>query len=92
MGLQRAWDEGIRKLEVQTDSNTTLELIQTTTAQHPHYTIVSRIRSLVEKDWQVTTKHIFKEGNAVADFLTSLGHECELGKDVISHPCLKLNY
>ncbi|CAL1378980.1 unnamed protein product [Linum trigynum] len=49
-GLHSAWETGARKVKLQTD-------------YHPHYTMVSAIHRLLERGWEVSIDHVFREGN-----------------------------
>ncbi|CAL1357025.1 unnamed protein product [Linum trigynum] len=44
-GLRLPWEEGVRKVILQTDSCTAKILIENATPQHPHYTYVAEIRA-----------------------------------------------
>ncbi|CAL1393611.1 unnamed protein product [Linum trigynum] len=50
LGLQKAWDAGIRRIEVQTDSTTVIKLIESAAAHHPHYITVRDIKNLMSRD------------------------------------------
>ncbi|CAI0461378.1 unnamed protein product [Linum tenue] len=49
-GLRVAWEKGARKVVLQTDSAAALSLFQSTTSCHPHYTMTSTIRRLLERE------------------------------------------
>ncbi|CAL1387342.1 unnamed protein product [Linum trigynum] len=82
-----AWDAGARRVEVQSDSRTAIQLLQSATEFHPHRTMISTARQLLQREWQVNIVHTFREGNFVADFLTSQGHGYPIG----NHPFLGSN-
>ncbi|CAN1189942.1 hypothetical protein LINPERHAP2_LOCUS40194, partial [Linum perenne] len=47
---------------------------------------------LLERDWEVTITHTYREGNSTADYLASFCHQFPLGVHPISiHDC-NLNY
>ncbi|CAI0475113.1 unnamed protein product [Linum tenue] len=54
--------------------------------------VVSEIRRILQRDWQVRIEHVFREGNAVADFLASTGHSIPPGVHIINQPSSMLNY
>ncbi|CAI0403203.1 unnamed protein product [Linum tenue] len=87
-----AWEEGARQVEVQTDSRTALELIRESVGTHPHHILISQIRQLLSRDWQVELKHVYREGNVAADFLASLGHSLSVGEHTITAPSPTLNH
>ncbi|KAJ1425151.1 Ribonuclease H-like superfamily [Sesbania bispinosa] len=40
---------------------------------HKHDSIITKIRDLLNRDWNVTLTHILREGNAAADYLAKNG-------------------
>ncbi|CAI0393786.1 unnamed protein product [Linum tenue] len=74
-----AWDAGARRVEVQSDSRTAIQLIQSATETHPHRMMIMTARQLIQRDWEVTITHTFREGNFTADFLASQGHDYPIG-------------
>ncbi|CAL1402632.1 unnamed protein product [Linum trigynum] len=90
-GLHCAWEMGIRKAILQTDSKTTIQLLESAATTHPHFTVVSELRQLLQKDWHVRIEHV-REGNAVADYLASIGHSRSLGVHIFLQPSSMLNY
>ncbi|CAI0376683.1 unnamed protein product [Linum tenue] len=89
-GLKCAWNLGIRKLELRTDSRTALALVTTAAPRHPHYRSVIQICRMLERDWEVRLKHTFREGNVVANFLAATEHHRPLGTHLIGSPCPEL--
>ncbi|CAI0402255.1 unnamed protein product [Linum tenue] len=69
-----------------------MELIRESAATHPHYILISQIRQLLSRDWQVEFKHVFREGIVAADFLASLGHSLSVGEHTITTPYPTLNH
>ncbi|KAJ1394706.1 Ribonuclease H domain [Sesbania bispinosa] len=74
-GLILAWSKGITYLICETDS---LEVVQSLdnymeSSMHPHKDIPSFIKKLLQKEWQVSIIHVFREANLVADKLSRLG-------------------
>ncbi|CAI0476840.1 unnamed protein product [Linum tenue] len=63
-----------------------MELIRESAGTHPHYILISQIRQLLSRDWQVVLKHVFREGNMAADYLASLGHSLSVGEHAITTP------
>ncbi|CAN1796607.1 Putative ribonuclease H protein At1g65750, partial [Linum perenne] len=87
-GIVLAWDCGIRKLRVQSDSATAVKLMSNPNqAMHQHAILIRRFQELKSRPWEVTIEHIYREANFAADFLANSGHELELGTFVFSSPC-----
>ncbi|CAI0384499.1 unnamed protein product [Linum tenue] len=63
-----------------------MELIRESVGTHPHYILISQIQQLLSRDWQVVLKHVFREGNVVADYLASLGNSHSVGEHAITAP------
>ncbi|CAI0399883.1 unnamed protein product [Linum tenue] len=91
-GLQIAWGRGCRKVALQTDSSTAISLIQSANTTHPHHTLVDFIRRLLEREWEVSVSHVFREANFVADHLASVGHSLSMGVHVLDYPGPALRY
>ncbi|CAN1280519.1 Putative ribonuclease H protein At1g65750, partial [Linum perenne] len=86
-GLQLAWDRGFRKVQLQTDSQCAVLLLQSDDhADHIHATTIQRAQELLRRDWEVRITHVFRESNHVADHLANRGHSCP----VVFH-CIKLS-
>ncbi|CAN1274381.1 Putative ribonuclease H protein At1g65750 [Linum perenne] len=74
-GLTMAWDMGARRVMVQVDSQVAIALISEKGAPcHQHAGEVITIRKLLQRDWEVTISHIYREGNQTADYLADIGH------------------
>ncbi|CAN1344914.1 Putative ribonuclease H protein At1g65750, partial [Linum perenne] len=75
VGLDVVWEVGIRKVAVQVDSRVTIALIYgVDNTLHQHASEVSSIRALLQRDWEVTISHVYREGNYAADYLADIGH------------------
>ncbi|CAL1413666.1 unnamed protein product [Linum trigynum] len=85
-GLKLAWDLGVRKVLVQSDSTTAIDLIEAASQHNPHYRHIVEIRQWLSRDWQVKLEHIFREANHTADYLASLGHSLPVGLHVFDVP------
>ncbi|KAJ1402257.1 Ribonuclease H-like superfamily [Sesbania bispinosa] len=66
---------GITFLICETDSLEVVENLNNYVESplHPHKDILSHIKELLRKDWQVSIVHVFREANMVADKLSRLG-------------------
>ncbi|CAI0430189.1 unnamed protein product [Linum tenue] len=91
-GLQIAWNEGMRRIVVQTDSQTAIKLVKEASNRHPHFILVQEARRLLAMDWQVELRHVYREGNFVADYLASAGHRIQQGVYLYDEPDSLLNY
>ncbi|CAI0540382.1 unnamed protein product [Linum tenue] len=49
-GLHIAWEMGIRKFIVQTDSKTAIQLITTARFRHPHSALILEARQMLAQD------------------------------------------
>ena len=79
-GISLAWRSGFRCVIVETDSLDAVKLIsQDSTSNHPLYSIIQSCKSLIAADWDCRVKHVFREGNRLADSLARLGHDFGYG-------------
>ncbi|CAN1266325.1 Putative ribonuclease H protein At1g65750 [Linum perenne] len=85
MGFHIAWSAGFRHIAVQSDSRVAISLIMDDgVPTHQHSGEVIIIREYLQREWDVTFSHVFREANKSADFLASLGHDRELGLHMIA--------
>ncbi|CAN1743736.1 Putative ribonuclease H protein At1g65750 [Linum perenne] len=92
-GLRIAWDNGFRRVDARTDSQAIFTLIrEDRSATHQHAVDIDKLRELLQRDWEVTISHIYREGNSVADYLATLGHDYPWGVHLISVSDCNLNY
>ncbi|CAN1805793.1 hypothetical protein LINPERHAP1_LOCUS27658 [Linum perenne] len=69
---------------MQIDFICAVKLLSTTTyLDHQHTTIVCQYRRLLERNWKVTLKHIYREANHFADVLANKGHGIDLGTHTV---------
>lgn len=81
-GLTMANEKGFTRVELRMDSQVAVDCLLGKKQGSMHGRIlVSRIRALLDLDWQVRVCHIYREANAVADGQASLG--CTHGGDLI---------
>ncbi|CAN1179262.1 Putative ribonuclease H protein At1g65750 [Linum perenne] len=79
-GLELAWSNGIRSVELQMDSKASIDLLLATGEPlHQHAGEVLSFRELRARHWSVNIRHVYREGNKVADFLASRGHDLPFG-------------
>ncbi|CAL1367079.1 unnamed protein product [Linum trigynum] len=75
-GLKMAWDEGFRRVVLQTDSQAAIRLIEGAEERTPHFLAVQSARRLLDRDWQVRLVHVFREGNYAADYPPQWDIDC----------------
>lgn len=81
-GLTMANEKGFTRVELRMDSQVAVDCLLGKKQGSMHGRIlVSRIRALLDLEWQVRVCHIYREANAVADGQASLG--CTHGGDLI---------
>ncbi|CAN1191383.1 Putative ribonuclease H protein At1g65750 [Linum perenne] len=84
VGLQRAWELGVRKVEVQMDSSCSINMLEgKSNLEHQHAGLVLRFKQLAERSWTIRLTHIYREGNHLADHLANKGHDLDYGTHTI---------
>ncbi|CAN1845039.1 Putative ribonuclease H protein At1g65750 [Linum perenne] len=79
-GLELAWNMGFRRVELQMDSSVAIDLFMATEEpMHQHAGEVLSFRELRTRDWSINIRHLYREGNKVADFLANRGHDFPFG-------------
>ncbi|CAN1165450.1 Putative ribonuclease H protein At1g65750 [Linum perenne] len=87
-GMTIAWNQGIRKLRIQSDSSTAVNLLADAFgSSHQHFSLVRSFQELKNRKWEVSIEHIYREANNAADFIANSGHSLELGTTVFTSPC-----
>ncbi|CAN1746304.1 Putative ribonuclease H protein At1g65750 [Linum perenne] len=83
-----AWNCGIRKLRVQSDSAIAVRLLSGShQASHKYSNLIRNFQELLSRQWEVTIEHIYHEANFAADYLANSGHDLDLGTVIFSSPC-----
>ena len=85
-GLELAWEEGIRKIEVEIDSLTSIMLIKEENREGPYANLVKMILEWVKRDWECKIIHTWREGNRVADCLPKRNMEQDMGLTIVQEP------
>ncbi|CAN1850390.1 Putative ribonuclease H protein At1g65750 [Linum perenne] len=85
-GMKLAWDLGVRKLLVQSDSKAAVTILQKEDTNHQHAILVSEFIELKSRSWEVAITHVFREANCSADYLANLGHTFCLGLHLFLQP------
>ncbi|EOX98014.1 Ribonuclease H protein [Theobroma cacao] len=71
-GLRLAWDSGFKKVQVQVDNKMVVQAISTDKLIPGANTdLISAIKNVLQKEWEVSFMHTYREGNMVADYLAS---------------------
>ena len=74
VGLQVAWDQGIRVLECVSDSKTIVDFIlKEMSPYHLYAPIIHDIKTILSREWIVSLCHSYREGNQSADLLAKQG-------------------
>ncbi|CAN1256298.1 Putative ribonuclease H protein At1g65750 [Linum perenne] len=72
-GMKIAWDKGIRKLCIQTDSQAAVFLLTSNDGRlYRHMSLVEQFLDWRNRDWEVMIQHIYREANNAADYLANL--------------------
>ncbi|CAN1189804.1 Putative ribonuclease H protein At1g65750, partial [Linum perenne] len=80
LGLELAWSKGCRFVELQLDSRAAIALLQQHgDPGHHHALEVLAVQEMCRHNWTVGIRHIYPEGNKVADFLANWGHDFSIG-------------
>ncbi|CAN1169907.1 Putative ribonuclease H protein At1g65750 [Linum perenne] len=92
-GLEIAWDNGFRHVELQIDSMAVVALLNSQAAtDHQHGMEIIQFRELRDRDWVLRVKHTYREGNHAADHHASRGYGYPFGSHTISTSCSSLGY
>ncbi|CAN1170332.1 Putative ribonuclease H protein At1g65750 [Linum perenne] len=82
-GMKIAWDKGIRRLCIQTDSQAAVLLLTSNDSRlHQHMSLVEQFLDWRNRDREVMIQHVYREANNAADYLANLGHSLVLGSRV----------
>ncbi|KAK2663757.1 hypothetical protein Ddye_002331 [Dipteronia dyeriana] len=74
-GLNMAWSFGIRKIIVESDSLDCVYLLpRDNNTNHHLFSLIQNYKHLLNSDWICTMKHVYREGNRLADGLARMGH------------------
>ncbi|CAL1413655.1 unnamed protein product [Linum trigynum] len=79
-GLQMAWRKGYRKVHIQLDSTTAVNILSSQNqTDHRYFNLVQQFKGLVQQNWEVKISHTYRECNKAADFLANKGHGVSIG-------------
>ena len=80
-GLLLAWQLGFRFIQLELDSTVVLSWLTDKTSSYPPdvMSLICDCRSLMEQNWEVQARNIYREANGCADALAKLGaHQQQL--------------
>uniref|UniRef100_A0A6N2K9V4 RNase H type-1 domain-containing protein n=1 Tax=Salix viminalis TaxID=40686 RepID=A0A6N2K9V4_SALVM len=90
VGLQITWDRGFRKMILESNSRVIIGLINgDRVSVDRNYNPIMQIEGILRRDLEVTTIHVYKETNCVADWLANYGLTRDLldrGSYVLEEP------
>ncbi|CAN1345093.1 Putative ribonuclease H protein At1g65750 [Linum perenne] len=92
-GMKLAWNSGIRKLRIQSDSRAAVELLSNLgCSNNQHASLIDQFLELSRRDWQVSIHHVYREANYATDCLANQGQGLDLGVHVFNFPDVSLQY
>ncbi|CAN1147373.1 Putative ribonuclease H protein At1g65750 [Linum perenne] len=93
IGLKIAWDLGFRRVELQLDSATAIALFsEEGNVTHHHSSEVLDFHELKGRDWVISIRHTYREGNKAVDHLASRGFSLPIGLHLIPTADCNLGY
>ena len=79
-GFVIAWENGIRRLEVEVDSATVVGFLKTGIHDaHPLSFLVRLCYGFISRDWLVKISHVYREANCLADGLANYAFSLSFG-------------
>ncbi|CAI9754113.1 unnamed protein product [Fraxinus pennsylvanica] len=77
-GLQEAWKNGWRKVQVQVDNSAVALIFNSNSLMSiQNGDLISRVRMLLHQDWQVQILLVYREANSIADHMANLAFDRE---------------
>ncbi|KAF7830019.1 reverse transcriptase [Senna tora] len=87
LGLEMAWELGLRKVVIELDSLCAHQLIHAQVQElHPCATLVTAIHQLMTRNWDVHIHHVLRDANQVADFFAGCASHATLNLMKFDHP------
>ncbi|CAN1318165.1 Putative ribonuclease H protein At1g65750 [Linum perenne] len=62
-GLRLAWSVGIRRIIIQSDSRTAIDILQRAATDNQHASLISEFLELKARSWEISLTHVFREAN-----------------------------
>ena len=82
-----AWKLGFKKVVAKTDATNIVQLLCTATnPNHPLFSLIQSCKEIINGDWRCVVKHVYREGNSLADGLAHLGYKMNLGIRFFDNP------
>ncbi|KAL9432399.1 hypothetical protein AB3S75_027433 [Citrus x aurantiifolia] len=92
-GLKIAWEHGFRFLQVEVDNLGITQLLNTSEANRSGVSsLLWGIKDLLNKDWQISVKHVYREASFAADFLAGMALNLLLGCHIFHSPPIGVHY
>ncbi|KAJ1377551.1 Ribonuclease H domain [Sesbania bispinosa] len=75
MGLEFAWNKGVKNLVIESDCLDVISELNlpSSLSSHPNYGLLCKIRSILNRDWVVTLQHVARDANRPTDCLAKFG-------------------
>ena len=89
-GLEILWSQDYRHVIMETDCQHALEWIQESTAQHPDFNVIIKIREIQRRAWSCCLQHVVREANGCADWLAKRASQGSTDLVVLDYPPLGL--
>ena len=87
-----AWNFGVRKIIVEADSLDTVRLISNdTNTNHPLFSLIQSCKHIMDAEWNCIVKHVFREGNKLANGLAHMGHSMKIDILFLEDPPSKIS-
>ncbi|CAN0925198.1 Putative ribonuclease H protein At1g65750, partial [Linum grandiflorum] len=84
-GLILVWDKSFWKVHLQMDSSCALAFLLGNPPDDAGYSsCIREARQFLNCNWEVSTSHIYREDNIVADLLIHYGHSLSFGLHALS--------
>ncbi|KAL9343312.1 hypothetical protein Peur_063743 [Populus x canadensis] len=87
--LKLAWDKGLKKVILESDSETVVKRIRNQVIRQPKNqfeAVILECQAYVNRDWDCFIQHTLREGNFAADALTKIGISESFELHVWKHP------
>ncbi|KAK9177868.1 hypothetical protein WN943_027058 [Citrus x changshan-huyou] len=86
-GVRLAWDRGIHYLEAEVDNQCIFQVIcSTRSVPNANLSLINAIKELMNRDWRISIKHIYREANFAADFMAKFAGSLPLSFHVFDNP------
>ena len=91
-GISFDWSAGFRKLLVECDNKTVVQMIVGEVMPHAaDLPLINSIKALINLDWTVKVVHVYREANRAADWLASFASQFPRGLHVLQQAPASIN-